>query len=178
MSQETSGVKRAQQSEVRPHQLGQDVFKTILPDDFDWRPYAAFPSSVLLAVVVGQPSEPGPYRIRVKSPHCAKPMPHKHPEDRVYTVISGVVYNGLGDEFDASKLEASARRGNHPPRQQAPFPLGEIRRVRHANNRAGAAWTGIPQRERQSPKQQVVGGAERLFVGLKGQAFRMSCNDV
>lgn len=26
--------------------------------------------------------------------------------DRVYTVISGVFYIGLGDEFDASKLEA------------------------------------------------------------------------
>jgi hypothetical protein len=30
-------------------------------------------------------------------------MPHKHPEDRVYTVISGVFYIGLGHEFDASK---------------------------------------------------------------------------
>ena len=105
MSQETSGVKRAQQSEGRPHQLGQDVFKTILPDDVDWKPYPAFPPSVRLAVVVGQPSEPGPYTIRVKSPHGAKLMPHKHPEDRVYTVISGVFYIGLGDEFDASKLE-------------------------------------------------------------------------
>jgi quercetin dioxygenase-like cupin family protein len=66
----------------------------------------AFPPSVRLAVVVGQPSEPGPYTIRVKSPHGAKLMPHKHPEDRVYTVISGVFYIGLGDEFDASKLEA------------------------------------------------------------------------
>jgi quercetin dioxygenase-like cupin family protein len=106
MSQETSGVKRAQQSEVRPHQLGQDVFKTILPDDVDWKPYPAFPPSVRPAVVVGQPSEPGPYTIRVKSPHGAKLMPHKHPEDRVYTVISGVFYIGLGDEFDPSKLEA------------------------------------------------------------------------
>jgi hypothetical protein len=33
-------------------------------------------------------------------------MPHKHPEDRVYTVISGVFSVGLGDEFDAGKLEA------------------------------------------------------------------------
>ena len=32
-------------------------------------------------------------------------MPHKHPEDRVYTVISDIFYIGLGDEFDASKLE-------------------------------------------------------------------------
>ena len=33
-------------------------------------------------------------------------MPHRHPEDRVYTVISGVFYIGLGDEFDAGKLDA------------------------------------------------------------------------
>jgi len=33
-------------------------------------------------------------------------MPHKHPEDRVYTVISGVFYIGLGDQFDADKLQA------------------------------------------------------------------------
>ena len=106
MSQKASAVKRAQQSEVQPHQLGQEVFKTILSEDVDWKPFPAFPPSVRLAVVVGQPSEPGPYTIRVKVPHGEKLMPHKHPEDRVYTVISGVFYIGLGDEFDASKLEA------------------------------------------------------------------------
>jgi quercetin dioxygenase-like cupin family protein len=106
MSQDTSGAKRAQQSDVQPHQPGQDVFKTILPEDVDWKPFPAFPPSVRLAVVVVQPSEPGPYTTRVKAAHGAKLMPHKHPEDRVYTVISGVFYIGLGDEFDASKLEA------------------------------------------------------------------------
>ncbi len=109
MSQEASAAKSAQQSEVRPHQLGQDVFKTILSEDVDWKPFSEFPPSVRLAVVVGQPSEPGPYTIRVKVPHGEKLMPHTHPEDRVYTVISGVFYIGLGAEFDASKLAA------HPP---------------------------------------------------------------
>jgi len=33
-------------------------------------------------------------------------MPHSHPEDRVYTVISGVFYIGLGDQFDPAKLQA------------------------------------------------------------------------
>ena len=106
MSEKASGVKRAQQREVRPHQRGQDVFKTVLSEDIDWKPFPSFPPAVRLAVVVGQPSEPGPYTIRVKAPHGSKLMPHKHPEDRVYTVISGVFYIGLGDEFDASKLEA------------------------------------------------------------------------
>ncbi len=96
----------AHRGTVRPHQPGRDTFRSVLPEDIDWKPFPAFPPSVRLAVVVGQPSEPGPYTIRVKSPHGAKLMPHKHPEDRVYTVISGVFYIGLGDEFDANKLEA------------------------------------------------------------------------
>jgi quercetin dioxygenase-like cupin family protein len=33
-------------------------------------------------------------------------MPHKHPEDRVYTVISGVFYIGLGERFIAEDLRA------------------------------------------------------------------------
>ena len=62
------------------------VFKAILPEEIDWKPFAAFPPSVRLAVVVGHPS----------------------PEDRVYTVISGIfyIYIGLGDQFDAEKLQA------------------------------------------------------------------------
>ena len=39
MSQKASAVKRAQQSEARPHQLGQEVFKTILSEDVDWKPF-------------------------------------------------------------------------------------------------------------------------------------------
>ena len=103
---QASAVERTQQSEVRHHQPGQEVFKAILSEDVDWKPFPSFPPSVRLAVVVGQPSQPGPYTIRVKMPHGEKLMPHKHPEDRVYTVISGVFYIGLGEEFDASKLEA------------------------------------------------------------------------
>ena len=85
---------------------GEAVFKAILPKDIDWKPFAAFPPSARLAVIVGQPSEPGLYTIRVKVPHGVKLMPHRHPEDRIYTVISGVFYIGLGKEFDADKLEA------------------------------------------------------------------------
>jgi quercetin dioxygenase-like cupin family protein len=69
-------------------------------------PFPAFPASVRLAVVVGQPSESAPYVIRVKVPGGVKLMPHAHPEDRVYTVISGVFYIGLGDHFDDDKLQA------------------------------------------------------------------------
>jgi quercetin dioxygenase-like cupin family protein len=106
MSREAAAVKPTQQSEAALHQPGQEIFKAILAEDIDWKPFPAFPPSVWLAIIVGQPSEPGPYLIRVRAATGAKLMPHRHPEDRIYTVISGVFYIGLGDEFNATKLEA------------------------------------------------------------------------
>jgi quercetin dioxygenase-like cupin family protein len=87
-------------------QRDQAVFSAILPEDIDWRPFPAFPPPVRLAVIIGQPSEPGPYVIRVKAPGGIKLMPHIHPEDRIYTVISGVFYIGLGERFDEDALTA------------------------------------------------------------------------
>ena len=88
------------------HQPGEADFRSVLPEDIDWKPFAAFPPSARLAVVVGDPTKAGPYVIRVKVPSGVKLMPHKHREDRVYTIISGVFYIGLGDQFNANKLQA------------------------------------------------------------------------
>jgi len=81
-------------------------FKAILPEDIDWKPFAALPSPVRLAVIIGQPSKPEPFMIRVRVPGGVILMPHRHPEDRIYTVISGVFYIGFGEQFDADKLVA------------------------------------------------------------------------
>jgi quercetin dioxygenase-like cupin family protein len=91
---------------VRTHQPDQAVFRSILPEDIDWKSFPAFPPSARLAVLVGHPLEPGPYLIRVKAASGAKLMPHSHPEDRIYTVMSGVFYIGLGDQFDGDKVQA------------------------------------------------------------------------
>ena len=91
---------------VRTHQPGQAQFRSILPEDIDWKPFPAFPPTVRLAILVGSTSEAAPYVIRVKMPAGVKLMPHRHPEDRIYTVISGVFYIGLGDQFDAGRMEA------------------------------------------------------------------------
>jgi quercetin dioxygenase-like cupin family protein len=90
------------------HQLDQERFHFIRPEDIEWRPFAALPPEARLAVVVGDPSRPGPYVIRVRLPSGVKMMPHRHPEDRIYTVISGVFYIGVGDEFDETRLQAFA----------------------------------------------------------------------
>ena len=90
---------------VRTHQPGEAVFRSILPEKIEWKPFPAFPPSARLAVLVGEPSKPDPYVIRVKVPSGVKLMPHKHPEDRIYTVMSGVFYIGLGDQFDGDKVK-------------------------------------------------------------------------
>jgi len=86
--------------------MDSNQLKAVLPENIDWKSFAAFPPTVRLGVVAGQPSEPGLYAIRVKVPNGVKLMPHRHSEDRIYTVISGIFYIGLGDEFDADKLVA------------------------------------------------------------------------
>ena len=99
-------IPRQAEKETHSTPAGKGIFKAILAEEIDWKPFAAFPPSARLAVVVGQPLRAGPYTIRVKVPGGVKLMPHKHPEDRIYTVISGVFYIGLGDRFDAEKLQA------------------------------------------------------------------------
>ena len=109
------------------HQPCHDVFRSVRPEGIDWQPFPAFPPSARLAVVVGQPVEPGPYVTRVKVPSGVKLIPHRHPEDRVYTVISGVFYIGVGEQF----ATASSRRTRPAPssscRRHPAFPLGQIR---------------------------------------------------
>jgi quercetin dioxygenase-like cupin family protein len=91
---------------TRTHQPDQAVFRSVFPEDISWEAFPAFPPSARLAIVVGHPAEPGPYVIRVKVPPGTKLMPHRHPEDRIYTVMSGVFYIGLGEQFDDNELAA------------------------------------------------------------------------
>jgi hypothetical protein len=56
--------------------------------------------------------------VRVKLPSGVKLMPHWHHEDRVYTVISGVFYIGLGEQFEEEKLQA------YPPGAVVVLPGG------------------------------------------------------
>ena len=88
------------------HQPDQSTFRAILPEDVEWKPFPAFPPEARLAIMVGHPNEPGPYVVRVKLPANIRLMPHKHPEDRIYTVISGVFYIGLGETFDGDAVRA------------------------------------------------------------------------
>jgi len=92
----------------KPSSLPVNQFGSVLGENIQWQSFPAFPPEARLAVVVGNPSEAGPYVVRVRLPGGVKLMPHTHPEDRIYTVISGVFYIGIGTAFDPDKLQAYA----------------------------------------------------------------------
>jgi mannose-6-phosphate isomerase-like protein (cupin superfamily) len=62
------------------------------------------PPGGMIAVIAGAPDQPGPYANRVSLPANFKIMPHSHPDDRLYTVLSGTYTIGLGTEVDSTKL--------------------------------------------------------------------------
>jgi hypothetical protein len=90
----------------RTHLPDEGVFHGIRPEDIQWKSFRAFPPAARLAILVGDPALAAPYVVRVLLPAGTKLMPHKHPEDRIYTVMEGVFYIGRGESFDEGKLEA------------------------------------------------------------------------
>jgi quercetin dioxygenase-like cupin family protein len=91
-----------------PQGLPLKQFGSLLSENIKWQSFPAFPPEARLAVVAGDPSKAGPYVVRVKLPAGVQLMPHTHPEDRIYTVMSGVFYIGIGTTFDPDKLQAYA----------------------------------------------------------------------
>jgi len=55
--------------------------------------------------LVGDPSKPGPYTIRLKFPAGFRVSPHTHPDSREVTVLSGTWYTGYGEKTEPSNLK-------------------------------------------------------------------------
>ncbi|HUR37182.1 MAG TPA: cupin domain-containing protein [Terriglobales bacterium] len=79
-------------------------------NELQWGPApAGLPEGAQVAVLAGDPGNPGRFTIRLKSPAGAKIMPHWHPADESVTLISGDFSVGMGDKMDeagAHKMSA------------------------------------------------------------------------
>jgi quercetin dioxygenase-like cupin family protein len=62
-------------------------------------------NGISIASVSGTEKTNGMYIYRVRFPKGHKIMPHYHSDERVVTVISGSLYVGYGNVFDASKMK-------------------------------------------------------------------------
>lgn len=67
---------------------------------------AGLPPGAKLAVLSGNPKEPGLFTIRLQFPAGYKVMPHTHPAPENVTVISGKMNLGMGTKFDQSATKA------------------------------------------------------------------------
>jgi hypothetical protein len=83
----------------------QNVFS---PDQIKFGPAPpVLPSGAQLAVLEGDPTgSSGDFTIRLKMPDGYRIAPHWHPKRENVTVISGSFKVGMGDSFDASKMDA------------------------------------------------------------------------
>lgn len=68
------------------------------------------------AFLLGDPTKPGLYVIRLKFPPGVMSSPHSHSETRFGTVISGTWYTGTGEKFDPASTTGIPTGGTmiHP----------------------------------------------------------------
>jgi quercetin dioxygenase-like cupin family protein len=81
-------------------------FAQSTPESIRWAASPSIPQGGQSALIYGDPRQAKPYITRVKLPYGYLIPPHSHPDERVYTVISGTFYVGFGDTFDAAALKS------------------------------------------------------------------------
>ena len=76
-----------------------------LPDQLTWGPAPpALPPGAKLAVLEGNPSEAGPFTMRVLLPAGYRIPPHYHAAVEHVTVIKGMFKIGMGERYDPSAM--------------------------------------------------------------------------
>lgn len=73
-------------------------------------PGVGLPAGAKLAVVSGDPSKEGMFKVRIKMPANYTVPPHHHPADELVRVRSGTVNYGMGEKLD----KAAARQLTDP----------------------------------------------------------------
>jgi hypothetical protein len=123
-----------------PCQAEGNAYIMYRPGDMKWADNTSLPKGAKIAILMGDPKT-GPYIYRIKfPPHYVVPA-HTHPDDRTVTVISGTLYHGEGNKFDAAKLH-DAPAGSIFGEGRAPH-FGETRDEEAVFQVAGPGPTGI-----------------------------------
>ena len=81
-------------------------FSVVRDKDLTWSPAAApLPPGAEIAVLAGDPGQPGPFTYRLKMPAGFRIPPHVHPAAERVMVVRGRLGIGSGEDFDESRLE-------------------------------------------------------------------------
>jgi anti-sigma factor ChrR (cupin superfamily) len=80
--------------------------RVMKPSDLTWgEAPPGLPAGGKMAVLNGDPTQTGPFTVRLKAPTGYKVMPHTHPTDERLTVISGNFRIGMGEKFDEATMQ-------------------------------------------------------------------------
>jgi hypothetical protein len=84
----------------------------LTPKDLQWTAGpGSLPAGAKMAMIQGDPKNPGLFAMRLRLPADFKIPPHFHPADEQVTVLAGALNMGVGDKFDTSKA-ATLPRGS------------------------------------------------------------------
>lgn len=67
---------------------------------------ASLPKGAQVTILEGDPSQKGPFTIRLKFPANYHVAPHSHPGTEHITVISGTLFLGMGDQTNEKQATA------------------------------------------------------------------------
>jgi quercetin dioxygenase-like cupin family protein len=87
----------------------QETAKPISESEIKWAPAPPFvPPGAQVAVMSGDPSKEGPWVMRMRAPADYVFPAHSTPAAETITVLSGLLYIGVGDTFDRTKAKRMA----------------------------------------------------------------------
>ncbi|OFV99495.1 MAG: hypothetical protein A3F68_09200 [Acidobacteria bacterium RIFCSPLOWO2_12_FULL_54_10] len=85
-----------------PAAIGQNVIYS--PDSIEWKDAPpSLPKGAKVAVLRGDPAQPGLFTMRLRFPANYIVSPHWHTADEHVTVISGALQIAMGERFDRTK---------------------------------------------------------------------------
>lgn len=77
----------------------------VMPSEVHWNSDPRAPG-IQTAVLSGDPKHAGLYVLRFRLAQDAKLPPHRHPDTRYVTILTGELYLGFGDTFDVGRMKA------------------------------------------------------------------------
>ena len=97
------------------------------------------------AFIVGSPTQPGLYTIRVHITDGGLMPPHSHPDDCMITVLSGVLHYGFGETADPNATKAYPAGSTFLAKANQPhYAIGKGDAVYQESGMAptGTKWVG------------------------------------
>ena len=111
-------------STALPAAAGQQILmkgnEAIAEPKLVWADATSIPPGAKMVMIYGSPDREGPYIFRVKFPVGYRLPPHRHPDARSVTVLTGNYWSAVGESFDQTKLKKFGPRDSYVTDAQVP----------------------------------------------------------